>query len=80
MEELCDTNSLLLVLPEDWGLDAEMFQDPVAGRRDSYVMERRYRHKDGRIFWARINFLLVRDPDGEADYLVGMIEDIDKQK
>jgi signal transduction histidine kinase len=43
-------------------------------------MERRYRRKNGEIFWARINYSLVRDLDGNPDYLVGMIEDIDDQK
>ena len=43
-------------------------------------MERRYRHKDGRVFWARINYSLVRDLEGKPDYLIGIIEDIDEQK
>jgi PAS domain S-box-containing protein len=40
-------------------------------------MERRYRRKDASIFWARINYSLVRDLDGNPDYLIGLIEDID---
>jgi signal transduction histidine kinase len=43
-------------------------------------MERRYRRKNGEIFWARINYSLIRDLDGNPDYLIGMIEDIDDQK
>jgi signal transduction histidine kinase len=43
-------------------------------------MERRYRRKDGRVFWARINYSLVRDLEGQPDYLIGLIEDIDEQK
>jgi signal transduction histidine kinase len=67
-------------VPEDRGIDQELFQDLIEGKRNSYVMERRYRHKDGRIIWARINYSLVCDPSGKPSYLVGMMEDIDEQK
>ena len=79
-EELRDMDPRQLAIAEDRGLDLEMFQELIEGRRESYVMERRYRHKDGRIFWARINYSLVRDMDGRPDYLIGIIEDIDDQK
>ena len=61
-------------------MDIELFKELIEGKRNSYVMERRYRHKDGRVFWARINYSLVRDLDGKPDYLIGIIEDIDEQK
>ncbi|MGE5374466.1 MAG: PAS domain S-box protein, partial [Bacteroidota bacterium] len=80
MEEIRDIDPRSLTVPEDRSMDIELFEELLAGRRDSYVMERRYRHKDGRIFWARINYSLVRDMDGQPDYLVGIIEDIDDQK
>ena len=57
-----------------------LFPELIEGKRDSYVMERRYRRKDGRVFWARINYSLVRDLEGKPDYLIGLIEDIDEQK
>lgn len=80
LEDLAGVNPVMLVIPEDRNMDVEMFKDLVEGRRNSYVMERRYRHKDGHIFWARINYSLVRDVNGTPDYLVGIIEDIDDQK
>jgi PAS domain S-box-containing protein len=79
-EELKNVDPRSLAVPEDRNIDAEWFRELVNGKRDSYVMERRYRHKTGRIFWARINYSLVRDLDGNPDYLVGIIEDIDEQK
>ena len=56
------------------------FKELIEGKRESYVMERRYHHKSGRTFWARVNYSLVRDLEGRPDYLVGIIEDIDDQK
>jgi PAS domain S-box-containing protein len=80
LDDLAGVHPVMLVIPEDRNMDVDMFKDLVEGRRNSYVMERRYRHKDGHIFWARINYSLVRDMNGNPDYLVGIIEDIDDQK
>ena len=79
-EELRDVDARTLALPEDLGIDAQLYPELVAGKRNSYVMERRYRRKNGQIFWARINYSLVRDLEGKPDYLIGLIEDIDEQK
>ena len=79
-EELKDIDPRGLALPEDINVDAEMFPELISGKRNSYVMERRYKRKNGEIFWARINYSLVRDSDSNPEYLVGMIEDIDDQK
>ena len=78
--ELDGIDPRILAVPEDRGIDAMLFPELIAGKRDSYVMERRYRRKDGRVFWARINYSLVRDLEGNPDYLLGLIEDIDEQK
>ena len=79
-DELRGINARTLAVPEDQGMDTKLYEDLIDGKRNSYVMERRYRRNDGRIFWARVNYSLVRDPDGRPDYLIGMIEDIDEQK
>ncbi|HET9908551.1 MAG TPA: PAS domain S-box protein [Anaerolineales bacterium] len=78
--EVEDIDPRTLAVPEDRSMDDGLFKDLVEGKRESYVMERRYRRKDGRIIWARINYSLVRAIDGKPDYLIGIIEDIDEQK
>src|SRR6185436_17499424 len=80
LNELIGVDPRTLVIPEDRNMDTDWFKDLIEGRRNSYVMERRYHHKDGHIFWARINYSLVRDLDGKPDYLIGLIENIDEQK
>jgi PAS domain S-box-containing protein len=79
-EEMRSIDPRSLAVPEDRDMDANLFRDLVEGKRNSYVMERRYIRKDGLVFWARINYSLVRDLDGKPDYLIGIIEDIDEQK
>ncbi len=80
MRRFLKIDPVSLVIPDDRPIDAEPFHELVSGTRDSYVMERRYRHKAGHIIWARVNYSLVRDSAGNPSYLVGMIEDIDDQK
>jgi PAS domain S-box-containing protein len=79
-EEMQTIDPRSLAVPEDRGMDVDLFRELVEGKRNSYVMERRYRRKNGNIFWARINYSLVRDLEGNPDYLIGLIEDIDEQK
>ncbi len=79
-EEIQDIDPRSLAVPEDRNIDEKWFQELIDGRRNSYVMERRYRRRDGRVFWARINYSLVRDFNGRPDYLIGILEDIDEQK
>jgi PAS domain S-box-containing protein len=79
-EEMRTIDPRMLAVPEDRDMDIGLYNELIEGKRNSYIMERRYRQKDGRIFWARINYSLVRDLDGKPDYLVGIIEDIDEQR
>ncbi|MBK9925060.1 MAG: PAS domain S-box protein [Anaerolineales bacterium] len=80
MDDIKGIDPRTLSVPEDRSMDIDLFNDLIIGKRNSYVMERRYLHKDGRTFWARVNYSLVRDANGNPDYLVGIIEDIDEQK
>ncbi|HMB21389.1 MAG TPA: PAS domain S-box protein, partial [Anaerolineales bacterium] len=79
-EELHTIDPRSLAVPEDQDMDVDLFRELIEGQRDSYVMERRYHRRDGRVFWARVNYSLVRDLDGKPDYLIGIVEDIDDQK
>jgi PAS domain S-box-containing protein len=42
--------------------------------------ETRFRRLDGTTFWGRINAAVVRDPEGQPQYLDGVIEDVDSHK
>lgn len=79
-EEMRNIDPRSLAVEEDRNIDDLWFKELSQGKRESYVMERRYRRKGGRVFWARINYSLVRDLNGNPDYLIGLIEDIDEEK
>jgi PAS domain S-box-containing protein len=50
------------------------------GEIDSYILEKRYRRKDGNIIWVKLSVALVRRRDGTPDYYVSVVEDIDQLK
>lgn len=66
--------------PEDYALDLELFQEMVAGKRESYQIELRFVRKDQSCGWCRLNVSLVRDPGGEPAFVIGMVEDISEHK
>jgi PAS domain S-box-containing protein len=79
-DELKNITASDLALPEDRALGQAAFRDLLEGRRDDFQVERRYMRKDGRVFWARVAYSAVPALDGQPEYLVGMIEDIDEQR
>ncbi len=79
-EEIFAINPSDMVIEEDRYIDRELFGELVAGRRDQYLVEKRYIRKDGSLFWGRVNFALVRDRAGQPLYIVGIIEDITEEK
>ncbi|HET7144560.1 MAG TPA: PAS domain S-box protein, partial [Anaerolineales bacterium] len=50
-DEIKDIDPRLLAVPEDREMDTELFQELIEGKRNSYVIERRYRQKNGSVFW-----------------------------
>ena len=45
-----------------------------------FHMEKRYRHKDGRVLWGLTNVALVRDADGRPLMYVGQVQDVTERK
>jgi PAS domain S-box-containing protein len=50
------------------------------GEIDTWELERRYIHRDGRILWGRSTTWLVRDARGVGQYVVSQVQDITAQK
>jgi len=66
--------------PDDVAADWTLFAALVAGRRDSYQMEKRYLHNEGHIVWGNLTVSLVRDASGTPQFTIGMVEDITERK
>jgi PAS domain S-box-containing protein len=66
--------------PDDLDLDLVQFRRMAAGELNSYTVEKRFIHKQGHPVWARLALSLVRDPQGQPDYEIAVIEDISDRK
>jgi PAS domain S-box-containing protein len=80
LDEVMEIHPLDLAVPEDHDVGEVEFQELLAGKRRDYSMEKRYRRKDGSIFWGRVTYSVVPDKNGEPEYLIGLIEDVTQEK
>ena len=80
MQELTKIHPSDLSVPQDRLIGQEQLQEMIAGKREGMIVERRFMRKDGRIFWGRVTYSLVRDVNGAPLYLIGLIEDISEEK
>ncbi len=66
--------------PDDLSLSDQLFQELVTGQRESYSLEKRYLRKDGTYAWTRMTATPIMDSTGNAQFVIGMIEDITARK
>ena len=66
--------------PDDLAADLAQAQALLAGRIDTYAMEKRYLTKPGGSVWVQLTVSLVRTGEGAPDYFVAIIEDVTLRK
>ncbi len=69
-----------IVHPADRGNDRALRNQLLAGEINSFSGEKRYRRKDGSLFWVNRSVSAVRDDEGRPQYLIRVIEDISRRK
>ena len=69
-----------IVHPDERAVGAERYAELIEGKRDTYECEQRFVHRDGRFVVADARFQLLRDADGNPQYVVGLMEDITESK
>ncbi|MDQ7743188.1 PAS domain S-box protein [Hydrogenophaga pseudoflava] len=79
-EELAQLSFQDITVPEDIGPDMRLLEEALAGKRSSYSLEKRYRHKDGHTVWVQLTVALVRTPEGAPDYFISVVQDLSPQK
>ena len=78
--ELLASGGRSITHPGDLDVGGREFAEILAGQRNSFQVEKRYIHKDGRAHWMRQSISAVRDAAGKVLYLVVIAEDIDQRK
>ncbi len=79
-EEMRRITAVDITHPDDWAADLTLFTELVAGKRNHYQMEKRYRHKKGHWVWVRLSVTLVRDAAGQPQFAISMVEDITERR
>jgi len=80
LDEYTQLSFIDITHPEDIQENIQMLEEYKAGTRDSFTIEKRVFHKDGRILWGKLISTLVRDESGYPLYTIGMLEDITDRK
>ncbi len=66
--------------PDDVAPHEEAHKGLIDGGSEQYQIEKRCIKKSGQVMWARLTVSLMRDPDGEARYSIGMVDDVSGRK
>jgi PAS domain S-box-containing protein len=66
--------------PDDLDPNMDLYQQALAGKIDSYQLEKRFIHKRGHVVWGLLSAGLVRDDAGKPLYFVGQIQDITERR
>ncbi|MCY1186153.1 PAS domain S-box protein [compost metagenome] len=66
-----------LTHPDDLAVNMQHLQRLLAGEIDRYVVEKRFRRKDGGYVWVRAKTTLQRRrQDGRPEHLISVFEDV----
>jgi len=69
-----------ITYPEDLDTDIDHFQQLLAGKISSYVLEKRYTRKDGSIVWVNLTVSGVWNEAHQFEYALAVVEDITPRK
>ena len=79
-EEMRGMQVWSLSVSEDLPRELQMGKALLAGERGDYVIEKRYRRKDGELLWAHLTVSAVRAENSQVEYLIGVVADIGPRK
>ncbi|HET7621421.1 MAG TPA: PAS domain S-box protein [Gemmatimonadaceae bacterium] len=79
-DELARTDILSLVHPEHRAEHGAQLARMLAGEIPSFVIDERYRRKDGSDIWVRKSVSMLPSVDGRSSRRVNLVEDIDASR
>jgi two-component system, cell cycle sensor histidine kinase and response regulator CckA len=66
--------------PGDFEQDEILIAELMAGVRESFELDKRYRRKDGSYIWGHLTVSTVRAADHEPKFLIAMLEDTTERR
>ena len=79
-EELLQRAFQDITHPDDLEADLALAKRLLDGEIETYSLEKRYIRQDGTLIWVNLTASLVRTSEGNPDYFVAVVEDIDARK
>ena len=75
-EELLKTTFKDITHPEDLDQGLMLMQEIVCGKRDSYQLEKKYFHKNGKLVYAIVTVTVVKDIHNQISHFIAQVLDI----
>ncbi|MGB8991261.1 MAG: PAS domain S-box protein [Desulfobaccales bacterium] len=66
--------------PADFEKCLNWFHDLMAGKIESYRLDKRFLHRDGRVIWAHVIVSYEKSVAGPPLFAIGLLEDVTQQK
>ncbi|MBV5321584.1 MAG: PAS domain S-box protein, partial [Sulfuricurvum sp.] len=79
-EELLSLTFQDITYKDDLDFDLSHANKLYEGVEDTFSIEKRYVRKDGTPTWAQLSAAAVRDKNGNVEYFISVIADINEQK
>lgn len=80
-DELIELNFRDFTHPDDLDADVQLYGELLEGKRERYILDKRYIRKNGSVVWARLTVSLVRSADhSRQSYAIAIVEDITEKK
>ncbi|MDW3649401.1 MAG: PAS domain S-box protein [Bacteroidia bacterium] len=68
------------IYEEDLKIGLQRFQEMIEGKLDTFLMEKRYIHKNGELIWTYMTGTAVRNSEGEIQFAVATVTDLRERK
>ena len=78
--ELADSSLDEITVPEDRYLDSAQRRRLLAGKFDSYTVEKRFRHHEGHEVWGQFSLSLARESEETVPYAILQMQDISERR
>ncbi|MEM8887013.1 MAG: PAS domain S-box protein, partial [Bacteroidota bacterium] len=79
-EEMTQLSFEDYIYEEDLSIGMQRFREMIEGKLDTFLMEKRYIHKNGDLVWTYMTGTAVRNSEGELQFAVATVTDLRERK
>ncbi len=80
IEELTNLTVLEITFADDIEYEKKNILDILNHKLDTFIIEKRYIHKTGKIVWANLSSNVVRNENGQIKFVIAVVTDISERK